>query len=221
MGRRIEDKDQTAGAGDRPATCGRCAPIAIWCAGCREPDRQRLQVRPAPRDDHHRGRCRRRWTTARQRRRRRDLRVRDEGAGIPAAYRQLIFEKYGRVEGRAGGASARQPRAGAGVLPPRRRRARRRDLGRGRRRRSRQLLLRAAPARARCRCRGAPGRRRTPTARWRSRLRASRRSARRRWPGRDARARARLYAEYRQESLGAHRPAVPLAAAGRSGWRRS
>jgi signal transduction histidine kinase len=31
-----------------------------------------------------------------------EIRVRDEGEGIPAAYRQLIFEKYGRVNGRAG-----------------------------------------------------------------------------------------------------------------------
>jgi signal transduction histidine kinase len=29
-----------------------------------------------------------------------EIRVRDEGEGIPAAYRQLIFEKYGRVESR-------------------------------------------------------------------------------------------------------------------------
>ncbi len=29
-----------------------------------------------------------------------EIRVRDEGEGIPAAYRQLIFEKYGRVDGR-------------------------------------------------------------------------------------------------------------------------
>jgi signal transduction histidine kinase len=29
-----------------------------------------------------------------------EIRVRDEGEGIPAAYRQLIFEKYGRVEPR-------------------------------------------------------------------------------------------------------------------------
>jgi signal transduction histidine kinase len=28
-----------------------------------------------------------------------ELRVRDEGEGIPAAYRQLIFEKYGRLDG--------------------------------------------------------------------------------------------------------------------------
>jgi signal transduction histidine kinase len=33
-----------------------------------------------------------------------EIRVRDEGEGIPAAYRQLIFEKYGRVEGRSGAA---------------------------------------------------------------------------------------------------------------------
>src|SRR4029078_2897258 len=33
-----------------------------------------------------------------------EIRVRDEGEGVPAPYRQLIFEKYGRVEGRAGGA---------------------------------------------------------------------------------------------------------------------
>jgi signal transduction histidine kinase len=29
-----------------------------------------------------------------------EIRVRDEGEGIPAAYRQMIFEKYGRVNGR-------------------------------------------------------------------------------------------------------------------------
>jgi two-component system, sensor histidine kinase and response regulator len=28
-----------------------------------------------------------------------EIRVRDEGEGVPASYRQLIFEKYGRVEG--------------------------------------------------------------------------------------------------------------------------
>ena len=33
-----------------------------------------------------------------------EIRVRDEGEGVPAPYRQLIFEKYGRVEGRAGAA---------------------------------------------------------------------------------------------------------------------
>ena len=35
-----------------------------------------------------------------------EIRVRDEGEGIPAAYRQLIFEKYGRFE-RTGGHEAR------------------------------------------------------------------------------------------------------------------
>ena len=35
-----------------------------------------------------------------------EIRVRDEGEGVPASYRQLIFEKYGRVDGR-GGAAAR------------------------------------------------------------------------------------------------------------------
>ena len=30
-----------------------------------------------------------------------EIRVRDEGEGIPVPYRQVIFEKYGRVEGRA------------------------------------------------------------------------------------------------------------------------
>ena len=46
-----------------------------------------------------------------------EIRVRDEGAGIPEAYRQIIFEKYGRAErlGRARG--AHQPRPRAGVLP--------------------------------------------------------------------------------------------------------
>ena len=33
-----------------------------------------------------------------------EIRVRDEGEGVPAPYRQLIFEKYGRVDGRAGAA---------------------------------------------------------------------------------------------------------------------
>ena len=33
-----------------------------------------------------------------------EIRVRDEGEGIPAAYRQLIFEKYGRVDDRSGNA---------------------------------------------------------------------------------------------------------------------
>src|SRR4030095_2538079 len=34
-----------------------------------------------------------------------EIRVRDEGEGVPASYRQLIFEKYGRVEGRSGAAA--------------------------------------------------------------------------------------------------------------------
>src|SRR4029078_7198026 len=34
-----------------------------------------------------------------------EIRVRDEGEGVPPSYRQLIFEKYGRVEGRAGAAA--------------------------------------------------------------------------------------------------------------------
>jgi signal transduction histidine kinase len=34
-----------------------------------------------------------------------EIRVRDEGEGVPAPYRHLIFEKYGRVEGRAGAAA--------------------------------------------------------------------------------------------------------------------
>jgi two-component system, sensor histidine kinase and response regulator len=34
-----------------------------------------------------------------------EIRVRDEGEGVPAPYRQLVFEKYGRVEGRAGAAA--------------------------------------------------------------------------------------------------------------------
>jgi K+-sensing histidine kinase KdpD len=35
-----------------------------------------------------------------------EIRVRDEGEGVPTAYRHLIFEKYGRVEGRAGAAAS-------------------------------------------------------------------------------------------------------------------
>jgi len=35
-----------------------------------------------------------------------EIRVRDEGAGIPPAYRQIVFEKYGRASG-AGGREAR------------------------------------------------------------------------------------------------------------------
>ena len=31
-----------------------------------------------------------------------EIRVRDEGEGVPTPYRHLIFEKYGRVEGRSG-----------------------------------------------------------------------------------------------------------------------
>jgi len=34
-----------------------------------------------------------------------EIRVRDEGEGVPVPYRQLIFEKYGRVEGRGGHAA--------------------------------------------------------------------------------------------------------------------
>jgi signal transduction histidine kinase len=40
-----------------------------------------------------------------------ELRVRDEGAGIPPAYRQIVFEKYGR----AGGAGAREARSSHGL----------------------------------------------------------------------------------------------------------
>jgi signal transduction histidine kinase len=40
-----------------------------------------------------------------------ELRVRDEGAGIPAAYRQIVFEKYGR----AGGSGAREARSSHGL----------------------------------------------------------------------------------------------------------
>src|SRR4029078_1778236 len=34
-----------------------------------------------------------------------EIRVRDEGEGVPVPYRHLIFEKYGRVEGRGGHAA--------------------------------------------------------------------------------------------------------------------
>ncbi|HEY6477241.1 MAG TPA: hybrid sensor histidine kinase/response regulator [Polyangia bacterium] len=40
-----------------------------------------------------------------------ELRVRDEGAGIPAAYRQIVFEKYGR----AGGSGGREARSSHGL----------------------------------------------------------------------------------------------------------
>jgi signal transduction histidine kinase len=40
-----------------------------------------------------------------------EIRVRDEGAGIPPAYRQMVFEKYGR----AGGAGAREARSSHGL----------------------------------------------------------------------------------------------------------
>jgi two-component system, sensor histidine kinase and response regulator len=40
-----------------------------------------------------------------------ELRVRDEGAGIPPAYRQIVFEKYGR----ASGAGAREARSSHGL----------------------------------------------------------------------------------------------------------
>ena len=40
-----------------------------------------------------------------------EIRVRDEGAGIPEAYRQIVFEKYGR----AGGAGAHEGRSSHGL----------------------------------------------------------------------------------------------------------
>jgi two-component system, sensor histidine kinase and response regulator len=40
-----------------------------------------------------------------------EIRVRDEGAGIPAAYRQIVFEKYGR----AGGPTGREGRSSHGL----------------------------------------------------------------------------------------------------------
>ena len=40
-----------------------------------------------------------------------EIRVRDEGEGIPAAYRQLVFEKYGR----AGGSGMREARSSHGL----------------------------------------------------------------------------------------------------------
>src|SRR3954452_12646956 len=40
-----------------------------------------------------------------------EIRVRDEGAGIPAAYRQVVFEKYGR----AGGSGMREARSSHGL----------------------------------------------------------------------------------------------------------
>ncbi len=44
-----------------------------------------------------------------------ELRVRDQGEGIPAAYRQLIFEKYGRVDG-TGVASETRSSHGLGLV---------------------------------------------------------------------------------------------------------
>jgi signal transduction histidine kinase len=40
-----------------------------------------------------------------------EIRVRDEGSGIPEAYRQIVFEKYGR----AGGSGAREGRSSHGL----------------------------------------------------------------------------------------------------------
>jgi two-component system, sensor histidine kinase and response regulator len=40
-----------------------------------------------------------------------EIRVRDEGAGIPASYRQIVFEKYGR----AGGSGGREARSSHGL----------------------------------------------------------------------------------------------------------
>ena len=74
-----------------------------------------------------------------------DLRVRDEGAGIPADYRTRIFEKYVRVEDRERHRAAQQPGAGPGLLPHGGRGARRPHLGRGQRRQG-ELLLPAAAA---------------------------------------------------------------------------
>ena len=44
-----------------------------------------------------------------------EIRVRDEGEGVPAPYRQLIFEKYGRVDG-SGAASETRSSHGLGLV---------------------------------------------------------------------------------------------------------
>src|SRR6185437_13957343 len=150
----------------------------------REPDRQRLQIRPARDDDLHRSRrgqhgraggarlgraepfargrgdpprvppCKRRGRAGGG-----DSRAR-RGGGDPG---RLPPDRLREVRARGGGRRARralQPRAGAGVLPARRRGARRDHLDR-RPTGARRLLLRPAPAgavaagrRARA-CRGA------------------------------------------------------------------
>jgi K+-sensing histidine kinase KdpD len=45
-----------------------------------------------------------------------EIRVRDEGEGVPTPYRQLIFEKYGRVEGRSGAAHRPADACSAGAV---------------------------------------------------------------------------------------------------------
>ncbi len=136
--------------------------------------------------------------------------MRDEGAGIPEAYRQIVFEKYGRFERLRGARCALQPRARAGVLPaggdactaaPSGS-----TTGRG------AAAASACGCRSRgCRCSGVGGRASvsasSPRGTRRDRARVSVRLEDE-TPGT-----RRLYAEYRAGDLGAHRPDVPLAAA--------
>ena len=82
MGRRVEDKDQRLRAGARRRASGRCAAIAIWCAGSLEnlidnaykygPRHATItvEVLPATMDDGAEPAV--------------EIRVRDEGEGIPA-----------------------------------------------------------------------------------------------------------------------------------------
>ena len=67
------------------------------------------------------------------------------GRGVPAEFRERIFEKFQRLESRKSAARS-QPRPRPDVLPPRGRGARRHDLGRRRARRRRAVPC-AAPGR--------------------------------------------------------------------------
>ena len=201
MGRRIEDKGQTPGADGRP---GRRRPARRSRSGAahdREPDRQRLQVRPAQRDHLGRGARRRRWTTAPSRPAI-DLRVRDEGDGHPrrlppaASSRSTAASRIRRAASRAPATGWAWCSAGA--------RSRCTAAPSG----SRTTAAGAAASACGCRAdarggalRAAPRRRRRRRAAGARVRRLSRGSARRCPVTRPPRpiARAELYAEYRQE----------------------
>ena len=208
MGRRIEDKEQRLALARGARTCGRMRGRSRpGPPHHREPDRQRLQVRPA--GDATISRSRSRGPPPMRRRRRaggRDPRARRGGRDpgrLPAdrSSRSTCASTDRRATRRA------TATGWAGVLPARRRGARRAPSGSRTSGARGQLLLRAAARRA-------PGAARAGRRRTARRQPAAAALGRRDGSTTRLRARRRLYAEYRQEIWRAHRPDVPLAAAG-------